>query len=476
MPGRGVVRVTEVVLPGHELRLASSRYRCGVRPIRYVALAAFTVLIAACGGSGGSANSSSTDETTTTTMAVGPPERLTQQLQSLITLEDQELPADLMHLVPSGLGFSAVPEPFSTSRFGWFGRGYRPFEGDGPEVSLATRLHDSDGAAANAFAAGAAAVRSGTGLPASQSEQSIYEIPSFGDESIGVQFRQTSGSIERWVTRVVARYGPLLTVVTISRETAVDDREAVVDLARLVDGRVQAILRGELTLPPPLDPGEPRPLELAIAPPRQLTSFEFEATLNIRPIGLAQTLTVTGEYQATNRMRCRVEVEPAGESYDFASDGESFAVAVDGEARILADGDPVARLARACPGHLDFFDRGFPITELGLYEFDDNADFTYVPFREERVLDGLPAMHYIAEGPGEAGRMTDMLGEVERVDAWFHLDDGWIIQMQFSGEMEYGYLFDGDEGLVAIHLEYLISRPNDPSIVVELPDILEAQG
>jgi len=426
------------------------------------------VLLAACGGSSDAnptTTAPATTTTTTTTRVIVPPERITQQHLGLIGLGDQELPPDLIHLVPGPLPFEGIPKLFlDGNRFGWVGQGYAPLLEEAPQVSVAMRLRESEEQALAQFADGIDAIETGS-IPSSHTDISTFDVPEFGEEAIGLHYHRGEGTIQRWETVVVFRDDALIVALTISRVDEVDDAVVIADLASLLDDRLQGVKSGELA------PTEHDPFDLSLyrfptAPQRQLNTFDFEASLSIDGQG---EISVSGSYERTNRMRC--EVTHGGETRVFFWDGESLAVEDEAGLRLLATEDPLSRLVAACPGHTDFFDRGFPIYWLSLYEIDDTI--LYEPQVARTEVDGMPVYLYLAENPPNAHRLSSVLERVERVSVMYSELDGWAPRMDVRGEIDAGFLFPEAEGdIESFEMEFSITRANDPTISVDLPDLL----
>jgi hypothetical protein len=437
-----------------------------------VALAAVLIAVSCGGGTGASDTSSAavtTASVTTTSRVVEPPDRLTDRHLLLVSLDDQELPSDLMHLVPGPLGFAGIPELFLDNRFNWRGQGFAPRREEAPQVFVALRLRDSADQADAQFDEGAAAARSGDG-PTSHSDVTLFDVPGFGEEAVGVHLHRGVGSIQRWETLVAFRDGPLIVTVTISRSERAEDVAAAIEMGRILEDRLQRVKSGELA-PEASDPLDRSDFAFPVAPQRQLNTFAFEATLIVDDHG---EVTVTGLYERRNRMRC--EVAFGGESHVFYWDGTKTAVDTGEGMRLLAPDDALGRLVRACPGHLEFFDTGFPIEELALYDFE-GGDFVFEPDVVRTSHDGMPALLYVADRPPRAHFASAVLGPVDEVAVLFHEFDGWAIQMTLAGEIDAGFLFPVDDGsFERFEMEYEILRANDPSIVVDLPGLFDAGG
>jgi len=450
------------------------------------AVAMVVVLTAGCiGGNAASTTSTTAPSGTTTSTAdtipvdttttAAPPERLTQFLQALLVLDERELGPEFLELVPTGVALTNGPMHFSSFFGQWVGQVNDPYSSELPRgqyVETGTRLYPSEAAAIDAFQKGAAAATAGE-TPRDYQAASTFDVAAVGDETIGIRVHLKQGTAENWETQVVFRRGELLGYAIVGRNEETDDSAFVEQFAALVDGRVVAVLAGELTPPGAPVPGDSIRRPYVLAPQLQLRSFEFEAFFTISASDQEHTISVTGAYQGWDRMRCDVDVIAEG-TYHFIWDGIGVAVETADGWRYLADDDPRQRLARACPGHADFFD-GFGVYQSTFYGYNPITDEYNRPVYDEVEVRGMAAVYLAASNlEWVLGNRDPASGSVEFVEMLFNDDLGWPIAMDYTGDVDYSFFFGGELQLVPARVEYAITNPNDPSIVVDIPETILA--
>ncbi len=134
-----------------------------------------------------------------------------------------------------------------------------------------------------------------------------FDAGEIADEAAGYAFRATTSAGEDGVTlygtTVGFRRGRIIGSSVIIRLDDQDVREEATALARNLDERIQAVLRGEVEAEPTAEPapiGEPTPASSAAASPSDvLDSFRYDAELAVEADG-GLVLTMKGEFFSTD--------------------------------------------------------------------------------------------------------------------------------------------------------------------------------
>jgi len=147
-----------------------------------------------------------------------------------------------------------------------------------------------------------------------------FEVGNIGQEAVGLvqkaslKVGEQELAIEQ--TLVGFREGRLIGSVTIGSLAGGDVQEEATALARKLDERILAVLRGEVKQPPPTAAPTPNPSaapaseptpgpSAAVWPSDVLESFRFAAKMSIE-VGGGLVLTMEGEFEAPDRLGCTI--------------------------------------------------------------------------------------------------------------------------------------------------------------------------
>ncbi len=269
------------------------------------------------------------------------------------------------------------------------------------------------------------------------------------------------------------RRGRLIGSVIIARFDEQDVREEAEELARKLDERIQAVLRGEIepegtpTPEPTLSPGA------EVAPSSLLESFRFRSEMSVEVDGGFE-IEAEGAFEAPHSLSCTLTGTFAAltfrEGLVLIGDDAWFD---DGSGLEEADADDpdVVDALDLCPGSPVFWEdfdflsdtgglQGLPETKNGV------ASLRY-PLGE--AFEALGSVGFL---PPEVSGVT-----VSRFDVWLAEDGGWpvALDVDMSADSQafaevFGLPLDGEAGQQArIRMLADITDANDPGISVETP-------
>jgi hypothetical protein len=318
-------------------------------------------------------------------------------------------------------------------------------EGAGPfYISTGVVLHEqADGAAGNLkdgvedAKRAAGATQGGTTLETTEE----FSVEDVGQEAVGL-WQQASmeadgggGTFHR--TAVGFREGRLIGAVSILRLDDEDVRDEATALARKLDERILAVLRGEVEQPAPTSEAAPAPTSeptpeatseatpgpsARLSPSDVLDSFRFSTEIAVEADG-GLVLSSEGEFEAPDRMGCTVSASLSGFN---VSEDELVVVGDDawldtgeGFQATTADDSDVMQDLNLCPGSPTFWE-----------------DFTFIQdpgalSGEPDTKNGVDALRYSLANAAAALESIGFLpSELEGVtintfDVWLAEDGGW---------------------------------------------------
>jgi hypothetical protein len=317
-------------------------------------------------------------------------------------------------------------------------------EGTGPfYISTGVILHETaDGASGNLkdgvgdAQRAAGATQENTTLESTET----FSVEDVGQEAVGLLQTVSAqgddgGSYYRTV--VGFRQGRLIGTVSILRLDDEDVRDEATALARKLDERILAVLRGEVEEPTPTSEAAPAPTSEAtpeatseatpgpsavLSPSDVLDSFRFSTEISVEADG-GLVLSSEGEFEAPDRMGCTVSASLSGFN---VSEDELVVVGDDawldtgeGFQATTADDSDVLQDLGLCPGSPTFW-----------------QDFTFIQdpgalSGEPDTKNGVDALRYSL---GNAAAALESIGflpsELEGVtintfDVWVAEDGGW---------------------------------------------------
>jgi hypothetical protein len=322
-----------------------------------------------------------------------------------------------------------------------------------------------------------------------------FVVSEIADESAGYVFRATATGDQNKITlqgtTVGLRRGRIIGSAIIVRLDDQDVGEEVTALARKLDERIQAVLRGDVQAEPAAEPkptAKPEPTaELAptsesaqepsaeVSPSDFLDSFRFTAQMAAEAEDGGFALDVEGEFVAPDRLRCTMSI-----SLNDATLGQEELVVVGDDAWIDTGGGFEATTADD-PDVLDDVDvcPGSPVFWEGLDFIKDPGPLQGEPDTKNGVeatlyslADAAEALQAIGFLPSELEGVT-----VNTFDVWLAEDGDWpvALDMDFSAEGEaaagaFG-LSPGEEGpqQARITVRVDITNVNDEDVHVEPP-------
>jgi len=233
------------------------------------------------------------------------------------------------------------------------------------------------------------------------------------------------------VTTVGFREGRLVADAVIARADDEDVREEATALARKLDERLLAVLRGEVE-PEPTAASEPTPTPGAgVSPSDALGSFRFRSETAIE-LGGGMTITADGEFEAPDRLTCTI-----GVSIDGTEAGTENLVVIGGDAWLDTGEGFEATSANdpSATGDLDLC-AGSPAFWKG---FDFLQELGPITGQSETVNGVVATRYRLGEAAETLGSLGFLPAQLEGVtikefDVWAAEDGGWpvAVNVDFS--------------------------------------------
>ena len=331
--------------------------------------------------------------------------------------------------------------------------------GTGPfHISTAVVLHEgADGASGNLKDGVEDAQRAvgSTKEDATLETAEKFSVEDVGQEAAGLFQKgsvEADGGLTFYQTVVGFRQGRLIGAVSITRLDDEDVRDEATALARKLDERILAVLRGEVEQPSPAPtskpsaaptskPGAAPTSELTpaasagVSPSDVLESFRFSAEMSVELDG-GLVLTSDGEFEGPDRLGCTISGSLSGiavGSDELVVIGDdAWLDAGEGFQTTTADDPDVVEDLGLCPGSPAFWE-GFDFIQ-------DPSPFPGQP----DTIDGVGATRYslgkAAEVLGSIGFLPpEMEGlTINTFDVWLAEDGGWpvALDLDFSADTE----------------------------------------
>jgi hypothetical protein len=280
-----------------------------------------------------------------------------------------------------------------------------------------------------------------------------FEVADVGDEAVGLiqkaSVKVDQGELAVDQTMVGFREGRLIGSVGITNLAGADVQEEATALARKLDDRILAVLRGEVEQPSPTSEARSAPASEAtpeptseatpeptseatpassagVWPSNSLESFRFSADMSVQVDG-GLVLSSEGEFEAPGRLGCAVTA-----SLDGATVGKDELVVVGGDAWLdsgggfeatTADNSDVVQDLALCPGSPHFWE-GF--------DFIQNPG--PLPGQPE-TINGVDATRYSLGNAVEALKSIGLLPTelegmtINTFDVWVAKDGGWPVAL-----------------------------------------------
>jgi len=426
-------------------------------------------------------------------------------LRRMMVLDDDDLPAELVHLVGDGPATQEYPpEHYTYEEWQWvmstfteYRDWYRRYdwspweEPPDPKSYLVldsgNRVFYSEEAATEAYQLEADWVRSHLAEETWYDHIEHFPVPGVGDEAFGLVTHESWDKYpadSRWETEVMFRRGSVLGVVVMGRRVESEDSPVATDLAHRLDAKIIAALAGQIT-PEPADSYSRETGEVwysdenPVAPTRQLASFAFDLETTYELPGAAVTLIISGVFQSPDRMRCDIETDPPSDVTTVFSVGNQFAVGNDEDGyRYLGPDDPLCAIVYTCPGSDAFFDSLY-VSESDFGYWDSEAGAFVDPQPIVETISGIETRRYDTDDMAPSDLVASF-GELEEIDAWFHAADGWPVRLSLRSlvdpDLMAGSSVQTNRDLVEMTMDLEISRPNDPSITVDIPEEITPAG
>jgi hypothetical protein len=425
---------------------------------------------------------------------------LDYEMQRMMVLDDDDLPVEFVHLISYGPETVEQPPEHYTheerqwvmSTFveyaEWYTSERREYEEEPLEsathlaLDSGNRVFDDADQAAETFENEANWVHDNLAEAEPWYDYvEVFAVSDIGDEAFGLIARRPADdtvAYTRWETQVMFRRGQVLGVVTIRRSAESQDSPIVTELARRLDAKIIAALAGQIT-PEPADGYSPEAGGLSgldenpVAPTRQLISFAFHMETTYALAGTPVTTHISGLFHSPDQMRCDIETDPPSDVTTVFSVGGQFAVGNDEDGyRFVESNDPLFAIVYTCPGSDLFFD-SLHISELDLGYWDTDTGEYVEPQAVVETVSGVETRKYVTDDVDSTGLQASFEG-LEEIQVWFHTEDGWPVRLIMEALIDpdlvagAGAPTDPDAGRMTLNLE--VSRPNDPTITVDVPD------
>jgi|GEM_PF-5372230 len=263
-----------------------------------------------------------------------------------------------------------------------------------------------------------------------------FDPGKIGDESAGLFLTlspATGAELTLHGTVVGFRQGRIIGSTFIVRFDDQDVQEEAAALARELDERILAVLRGEAETEPTPTPTETPAPTAGVLPSDVLESFHFRADVSIQADG-GLALAAEGDFRAPNRLACTISG-----SLGNLSIGEDKLVVIGNEAwldsgtgfrAMRADDPEVVDDLRLCPGSPVFWEGSNFLEDLDSLHGQPDA------------VNGIAAVRYaLGEAATALGSIGFLPPELEGVtfnafDLWLAQEGGWpvVVNMDVSGD------------------------------------------
>lgn len=440
--------------------------------MRRTALLVFSMLLAACGGQRIEGDRPGFPSLGTSAVAVDAPEPVVfdQPILSNLVVADHDLPTGFRHLIVSSPHRVTIGEPAFFATGDWvIGRAstYRPAVPGSGSVDLPGLREEeitiTSGTSVAGTVAGAADVfADGVDAAGSAPDVEVTEIE-LGEEAVLLEITGP----DRHERQVILRRHNVLAAVIAGGSGAegLPDAAAMLAMAERLDTKLAAAIAGE--------PEATGGTGLSTSPALQLDSFEFTFSSSYVLVGGTTRVVSTGRFQAPDMQACDVVVG-GGETVSLLGDSGGLAVPDTRGYRYLDD-QLGASFGPICLGSSEFFD-------LTAEMFDESAYIAVVdgvPSWTVETINGTSTRRYSLDSSIVAGLFGS--AAPERFDIWFDAADGWPVRLDYGGffptEGVLGPSVMSSQDTVETSIRIDITRPNDPAIVVAVPDdILPAGG
>jgi hypothetical protein len=267
-----------------------------------------------------------------------------------------------------------------------------------------------------------------------------FEVHDIGDEAVGMiqkaSLKVNQGELTIDQTIVGFREGRLIGSVGITNLEGADVQQEAIALARKLDERMLAVLRGEVEQPSPTSEAKPAATSeptaspsAGVSPSDVLESFRFSAGMSVGVDG-GLVLTSEGEFEAPDRLGCTISG-----SFGGTEVGRDELVVIGDDAWLdtgggfeatSADDASVVQDLSLCPGSAAFW-QGFDFLQ-------DPSPFPGQP----ETVDGVDATRYSLGNAVETLKSLGILpAELEGVtintfDVWLAKDGGWPVALDMD--------------------------------------------
>ena len=276
-----------------------------------------------------------------------------------------------------------------------------------------------------------------------------FDAGNIGDQSAGYNFRATTTSGDETATfhgtAVGFRRGRIIGSTVILRLDDQDVREEAIAIARKLDERILAVLRGEVEAssaptseakPAPTSKSRPSPTSeptsgpsAGVSPSDALESFRFSGEMAVEVDG-GLALTMEGEFEAPDRLGCKISgslggIDVGGDELVVIGDDAWLDTGAGFEA-FSADDPAVVEDLALCPGSPAFWE-----------DFDflqDPGPLTGQP----DTINGVDAVRYsLGDVAGALKSIGFLPAELEGVtintfDVWVAEDGGWPVALDMD--------------------------------------------
>jgi hypothetical protein len=441
----------------------TARKENSMRRLLTILVALALVSASACGGGGGGGGGGGPKDMTD--------REITDEELSLMVLPQSDLGpqyADFKLDDTSGLqsndaainnAFDTEDEAQDVQRFGR-ANGYEEsytFSAAQPEekgpIHIATGVilhNDADGASGNLNDGVGDAQRAVSMTKDNVTIQSVdtFEVGDIGQEAVGLiqkaSFKVDQGDLAVDQTMVGFREGRLIGSVAITSLAGADVQEEATALARKLDERILAVLRGEVQQPAPASQASPAPTSEAtpeptseatpgpsagVSPSDVLESFRFSGKMSIELDG-GLVLTSEGEFEAPDRLGCTVSG-----SLDGTEVGKDELVVIGNDAWLdtgegfqtsTADDANVAQDLALCPGSAAFWE-GFDFLQNPGSIPSQPDTINGVDTTRYSLGSAVEALKSIGFLPTELEGMT-----ISKFDVWVAEDGGWPVALDMD--------------------------------------------
>jgi hypothetical protein len=268
-----------------------------------------------------------------------------------------------------------------------------------------------------------------------------FEVGNIGDEAVGLSQKASlkvdEEELTLYQTIVGFQEGRLIGSVAITSLEGGDAQEEATALARKLDERILAVLRGEVeATSAPTSEARPAPTSeptsgpsVGVSPSDALESFRFSGELAV-DIGGGLALTMEGEFEAPDRLGCTISgslggIDVGGDELVVIGD-DAWLDTGGGFQAYSADDPDVVEDLDLCPGSAAFW---------------EDFDFLQDPgplHGQPDTINGVDAIRYSLGDAAEALKSIGFLpAELEGLtintfDVWVAEDGGWPVALDMD--------------------------------------------